>query len=163
MSIRARVEAKIRRRLSVPVLVSDPSQDQANLEAVVIALRAAQGRDDDEAAAQLLPEVEVQAAKVQSHWASVELQNLHPDEWQAASILWQTLETTEHGPEMVTNWHEALPSLIAQSCVDPDLQDEGWWAEQLAKPEWSTGDFDGFRIAILRLNTYSVDPQVPKD
>lgn len=163
MSLRDRLEAKTRRRLSVPVLVSDPSEDQAGLNTLFVALRAAQGRDDEAAAAVLLPQVEAQAEKVQAHWASVELQALPRDEWRAANALWQTVENTEDGPQVVTNWDEALATLIAQSCVDPDLQDTEWWTQQLAKPGWSEGDSHAFRLALLRLNVDTVDPQVPKD
>jgi hypothetical protein len=163
MSLRERLEAKTRRRLSVPVLVSDPSEDQGELQTLLVALQAAQGRDDEEAAARLRAQAEAQADKVRAHWAEVELQAMPKAEWRAANALWQTVETTEDGPQVVTNWDEALAPLIAQSCVDPELQDPEWWAEQLAKPEWSEGDSHTFQLAILRLNVESADPQVPKD
>jgi hypothetical protein len=163
MSLRDRLEAKARRRLSVPVLVSDPSEDQGELNTLFVALRAAQGREDEDAAKLLAAQVDAQAAKVQSHWASVELQALPRDEWRAANALWQTVETTEDGPQVVTNWDEALATLIAQSCVDPELQDTEWWTQQLAKPGWSEGDSHAFQLALLRLNVDSADPQVPKD
>lgn len=163
MNLRERLEAKTRRRLQVPVLVSDPSQDQADLSTLLTALRAAQGRDDADAAAVLTVQVTEQAEKVQEHWAMVELQALPRDEWRAVNRVWQTVETTEDGPQVVTNWAEALAPLVAESCVDPDLRDEDWWAEQLAKPGWSEGDTNALQLALLRLNIESVDPQVPKD
>jgi hypothetical protein len=163
MSLRERLEAKARRRLSVPVLVSDPSQDQAELNTLFVALSAAKGRDDEDAAALLLAQVEDQTEKVQSHWALVWLQSLPKDVWREVNAAWQTVETTEDGPEVVTNWDEALAPLIAESCEDPDLQDEKWWSDQLAKPGWSEGDTNAFKLALLRLNVDAADPQTPKD
>jgi hypothetical protein len=63
---------------------------------------------------------------------------------------------------VVTNWAEALAPLLAESCVDPDLRDAQWWAQQLARPEWSEGDTNALQMALLRLNVDAADPQVPK-
>lgn len=164
MSLRERLEAKekVRRQLAVPILVSDPTQDQVDLNTLAIALQAAQNRDDEGAVKQLLPQVQAQAEKVQAHWESVLLQSLPKDVWRAVNAAWQTTEVTEDGPQVVTDWDEALPPLLAESCVDEDLQDEAWWKVELAKPGWSEGDVNALKLALLRLNVEAVDPQVPK-
>lgn len=161
MNLKERLEGKQRRRLSVPILVSDPSEDQAALSTLLAAFNAATGRDDE--IRLLQPQVEEQAEKVRSHWVQVELQSLPKDVWREVNTAWQTVETTEDGPEVVTNWDEALAPILAASCVDEDLQDESWWSGQLAQPGWSEGDVNALKLAVLRLNVDAVDPQVPKD
>lgn len=162
MSLRSRLEEKARRRLTVPILVSDPSEDQAQAQALYAAFQAATGAQNAEAAKKHEAEFEEAAARIRSHWADVELQAMPRDEWRAANSAWQTVETTEDGPQVVTDWAQALAPLLAESCVDPDLRDVQWWAEQLARPEWSEGDTNALQMALLRLNVDAADPQVPK-
>jgi hypothetical protein len=162
VSLRDRLEAKQRRRIDVPILVSDPTQDQANATALVTALQAALGRNDTGEAERLREQIQAQAEKIKEHWVVVELQAMPRDEWRAATGAWQTVETTEDGPQVVTDWAQALAPLLAESCVDPDLRDEAWWAERLARPEWSEGDTNALQLALLQLNVDAVDPQVPK-
>lgn len=161
-SLRARLEEKTRRRLTVPVRVSDPSEDQSHAQTLYTALQAATGAEDADAAKKLEAELEEVAARIRSHWVDVEMQAMPRDEWRAATSAWQTVETTEDGTQVVTNWAEALAPLLAESCVDPELQDAQWWAQQLARPEWSEGDTNALQLALLRLNVDAVDPQVPK-
>jgi len=161
MNLKERLQGKQRRRLSVPILVSDPSEDQAALTTLLVAVNAAAERPDE--VALLQPQVEEQAEKVRSHWVQVELQSLPKDVWREVNAAWQTVETTEDGPQVVTNWDEALAPLLAASCVDEDVQDEAWWAEQLTQPGWSEGDVNALKLALLRLNVEAIDPQVPKD
>lgn len=163
MSLRSRLEEKTRRRLTVPVLVSDPSEDQAQAQVLYAAFQAATGAQDSVTVKKYEAQLEEAAARVRSHWVDVELQAMPRDEWRSATSLWQTVETTEDGPQVVTDWAEALAPLLAESCVDPDLRDADWWAQQLARPEWSEGDTNALQIALLRLNVDAADPQVPKD
>lgn len=162
MSLKERLEAKQRRRINVPVLISDPAQDQADGMALATALQAALGRDDAPAADRLREQIKEQAEKIAANWAVVELQSMPRDQWRAATATWQTVETTEDGPQVVTDWAQALAPLLAESCVDPELRDETWWAGQLARPEWSEGDSNALQLALLQLNVDAVDPQVPK-
>jgi hypothetical protein len=162
MSLRSRLEEKTRRRLIVPILVSDPSEDQAQMQTLHAAFQAATGAQNAEAAKGYGAELEKVAARVRSHWADVELQAMPRDEWRAATSAWQTVETTEDGPQVVTDWALALAPLLAESCVDEDLRDANWWAGQLARPEWSEGDTNALQLALLRLNVDAADPQVPK-
>jgi hypothetical protein len=162
MSLKERLEGKQRRWLMVPILVSDPSEDQAALSALLVALNAAAGRDDAGAVAQLQPQAEAHADKVRSHWVEVKLLSLPADEWRVATSVWQTVEVSDDGPEVVTNWAEALAPLLAESCADPELQDAEWWAGQLQQPGWSEGDRNALKLALLRLNVEAADPQIPK-
>lgn len=161
--LRARLEEKTRRRLRVPILVSDPSEDQAHAQMLSAALQVATAAQDLEAAQKHEAELQEAAARIRSHWVDVELQAMPRDEWRAATSAWQTVETTEDGPQVVTNWAEALAPLVAESCVDSDLRDASWWSQQLARPEWSEGDTNALQMALLRLNIDAADPQVPKD
>lgn len=163
MSLRSRIEEKTRRRLTVPIRVSDPSEDQAQAQTLYAAYQAAVGAQDADAAAKHEVELEEAAARIRSHWVDVEMQAMPRDEWRAATSAWQTVESTEDGPQVVTNWAEAMAPLLAESCVDPELRDADWWAEQLNRPEWSEGDTNALQMALLRLNVDAADPQVPKD
>lgn len=162
-SLRERLEAKQRRRVTVPILVGDPARDQAELQVLLAAHTAAIGRGDAAEADTLRDRVEQQAAKVREHWVDVQLQAMPRDEWRAATAVWQSVDETEDGPQVVTDWASALAPLLAASCVDEELRDEAWWAERLAGPEWSEGDSNALQLALLQLNVDAVDPQVPKD
>ena len=156
------MEAKQRRRLVVPIRVSDPSEDQAAAQTLQAALNVALAAEDGAAAKQLEPQLHDIVARIRAHWVDVELHSMPRDDWRAVNAAWQTVEATEDGPQVVTNWGEALAPLLAESCVDPELQDAGWWAEQLAQPGWSEGDTTALQVALLRLNVDAVDPEIPK-
>lgn len=162
-SLREQLEQKQRRRAVVPVLVSDPNADVAALNGVAVAMQSAREAGDTDTVTSLLAEIEEQTAKVQAHWAQVELQSLPPAEWEAAVGAWQTIELQDDGPTAVMNWGEGLPALLAVSCIDPDLQEAGWWKEQLASERWSEGDVDALKRAVLTLNIDAAEPRAPKD
>ena len=164
MSLRDRLEGKARRRLSVPVQISDPTEDFRDLNGAAVALEAARTRSaPEEELAPLRALVEELSEKVKQHWAPLELQALHAAEWEIAASNWQKIEVNEDGPVSVMDWTAALPPLLAESCVDPDLKDAEWWAEQLAKPHWTEGDLDALRAAILQLNIDAAGAQAPKE
>lgn len=162
MGLRATLEAKRRRTLAVPILVSDPAQDRETLVGISAALALARERaqrdEADEAAAGVAAQIEAQyddaVAKLRSNWADVALQSLPRGDWEAAQAAYQGSDTLD--------WDAALPALLAVSCVDRELQDEAWWREQLAKPEWSEGDINALRIAVLQLNVEAAEPHTPK-
>lgn len=155
MSLRERLEAKQRRRLTVPILVSDPSSDQHVLNGATVALQVAQGREEPQPdEIEILRAAQEEAADaVQSHFAQVELQAMSDPDWEAAMAAWS-------GDEI--DWAKALAPLLAQSCVAEELQDEQWWSERLADPAWSRGDLDALKAALLRLNVTAANPIVPK-
>lgn len=154
MSQRERLASKRRRTLDVPVLVSDPSQDQQTLMEVTAALGVARGREPDATTAELERTQQDLAEKVQEHWVMVRLQSLSSDDWEVV--------TAECQGEDGIDWTRALPVLLSASCTDPELQDEDWWREILAKPEWSDGDKNALRIGLWQLNVIAADPTVPK-
>jgi hypothetical protein len=149
------LEAKQRRRLTVPVLVSDPSADQHVLSGATVALQMALSRDEPEAAEieTLRKAQEEAAAAVQAHFVEVELQAMPSSDWEAAMAAWS-------GDEV--DWSAALAPLLAQSCVEEELQDEQWWSECLAGEAWSEGDLDTLKVSLLRLNVTAANPIVPK-
>lgn len=155
MSLRERLEAKQRRRLTVPILVSDPSSDQHVLNGATVALQVAQAREEPEAdEIETLRKVHEEAtAAVQAHFVEVELQAMPSPDWEAAMAAWS-------GDEV--DWSAALAPLLAQSCVDEDLRDEKWWSECLAGDAWTEGDLDALKMALLRLNVTAASPIVPK-
>lgn len=155
MSLRERLEAKQRRRLTVPILVSDPSVDQHVLNGATVAFQLAQAREapePDEIEALRQAQEEASAA-VQAHFVEVELQAMSGSDWEAAMAAWS-------GDEV--DWSAALAPLLAQSCVDEDLRDEQWWSDCLAGEAWSEGDLDALKMALLRLNVTAASPIVPK-
>ena len=164
MSLRDRLEAKQRRRLVVPIQVSDPTADYRDLAGVAHARELAKERGaGEEELAGLQTQMDELAEKVKGHWVAVELQSLSAAEWEIAASNWQTIEVNEDGPMAVMDWAEALAPLLAESCTDPGLKDAGWWAEQLAQEHWSEGDIEALRAAVLRLNVDAAGSQAPKD
>ena len=163
MSLRQQLEEKQRRRLVVPIRVSDPKDDQAQAETLQAALSVAIAAEDTGTIDGLQQQMLEVADRIRSHWAWVELEAMPRDQWRAVTSAWQTVDTTEDGPQVVTNWAEALAPLLAESCTDPELKDADWWAGQLDRPEWSEGDTNALQIALLQLNVDAVNPQVPKD
>lgn len=157
MSLRERLEQKQRRRLVVPIQASDPSQDHEAYVGSSAALQIAQAKDDSspEYVAQLEKQLADAGDRYRSHYVEIELQALSRDDWEAAMHRWQGDETID--------WAAALAPLLAESCTDVDLQDEAWWVVQLSKPEWTEGDTDSLRMAILTLNVEAMEPRYPKD
>jgi hypothetical protein len=152
-SLRERIEAKTRRTASLPILVGDATSATA---AVTEALRllqnfqAAAPDDPDEAyraEEQRLREALQATLNAQAEMVlHVRLQALPADEWEA---IFGPIEPDENGD---ISLDEVRATLLAASCVDEELRDEGWWEEQLARPEWSKGDKLAINQTLLDLN-----------
>lgn len=159
MSLREQLEQKQRRRLVQPIQVSNPSADQQVWMGVTAALQMAQNKPDDErddaAIASLQTQQEASWERVRTHYVDVELQSMRRDDWNAAMTEW-------HSDDGV-NWAAALAPLLAASCIDPDLQDVGWWQARLDEDAWSEGDTNSLRMALLALNVDGLDARLPKD
>lgn len=158
MSLRDRLTGKQRRRVVVPVQITDPSEDRHILHGAMVALAQAEGRDTPEPAEiQALTEAVTAAeARLRAHTADVELLAL-------GSVRWGEIEAEYVTPDGDTlDWKRALPEILAESCTDTDVQDADWWAERLADPAWSEGDVEALRLAVLHLNVRAPDPVVPK-
>lgn len=155
MSLRDRLEAKQRRRTVVPVHLSDAAEAHEALMGVRVALALAESKPADEQDADVVQKLRAQVAdseaELAEHVVSVELQALERADWRAV------LDRVE-----ASGWDEILPDVIAESCVDPDLQDVAWWRAQFARPEWSDGDVMAFRIALGELNTAAPQAHAPK-
>jgi hypothetical protein len=153
--LRERLAAKARRQLVVPILVSDASTDQHTFNGAMVALQLAQAREDPQPGEveNLTKAVQDAAEAVKAHYVDVHMQALTAADWEAAMAKW-TGDTVD--------WAAALPPLLAESCVDEELQDEQWWRERLGDESWTEGDIDALRRALLLLNVSAADPSVPK-
>ena len=160
-SLRERLAAKERRRLVVPIQISDSSEEERTWMGAVAAHQH-QFEKGAEANADLLSQLEkqVDAAndRFRAHYADVTLQALSRADWEAATAKWQT----EDGEPGQMDWAAALAPLLAESCVDEDLQDEQWWRDTLTQPNWTEGDVDSLRAALLQLNVYALEARYPK-
>lgn len=159
MSLRDLIEAKARRTEVLPISVGDTSAAAA---AVTIARAALETYEQQLAARRESGEEEVdaQAKQIEEHLqaelvdavgrqaatvALVELQSLDDDVWDA---IMDDIEDDGDGPDLSS----VRAALVAASCVDEDLRDESWWAEQFARPAWSKGDLIAVNNTLLRLN-----------
>lgn len=157
MSARERLAAKQRRRLVVPIQITDPTEDYNILRGTMAALQAAEARGEDTQPGEVegLATTAADAlASVKAHYCDVALQAMEATLWEQAMARWSGGDSID--------WPAALSPLLAASCVDPDLQDEAWWHEVLGQPAWSEGDRDQLKSALLRLNVTAADPIVPK-
>lgn len=156
-SLRERLAAKQRRRLVVPIQITDPSVDQQAWMGVAAAIEIQRGKDEPDQAvlANLEQQLEAANQRVQQHFADIELQSLPPAEYEAARGEW----LDEDGN---LNWAEALAPLLEVSCVDPDLRDADYWRELMSGDTWTEGDTNALRMAILHLNIYAPDVRIPK-
>lgn len=157
MSLRNRLAAKRRRTLVVPVQVEDDTTQRADAEKARRALLAAALGDGT------TPEVK-QAAQDAVDAAEAALAATRED------IVFQALDPDD--AERITSEHTGedgrivestiLPVLAAACAVDPDLQDESWWAEQLNGGSWALGERDGLYRDLLDLNLSRPRPGTPK-
>ncbi len=152
-SLRERLAAKARRTCTVPVQVSDPgparaAHDAAQRRVLALTLSVAEDRDDEEHAAALekaQAALDVAQAELDEHFVMVEFQALADDEYEAIVARF----SDEEG---ALDRHAATPLLAAACAVDESLRDADWWAEQLARPQWSTGEALALHVELLNLN-----------
>jgi hypothetical protein len=156
-SIRELLAQKQRRRLVVPIQISDPSEAQQQWMGVAAALEMQRGKDDvdDKVLENLQAQLVAAEERANSHFAHVELQSLPPAEWEAVQVEWRD-------DDGAIDWAQALAPLLAASSVDPELQDADYWRELMAGESWTEGDTTALRMAILQLNVYAPDARVPK-
>lgn len=155
--LRAKLEAKERRRLAVPIQASDPSRDYEAYLGTSAALVSAQANKESspDYVAQLAKQLAEGEQRYRDHFVEIELQAMSRDDWEAAMSRWQ-------GDEVI-DWAAALAPLLAESCTDTELQDAEWWRAQLGKPEWTEGDTDALKSALLTLNVMAFEARYPKD
>ena len=145
---------KQRKRLIVPIQVTDATEDHEQWMAVATALELAKQRDDTDAVSRLEEELTAVSDRYRSHWVRIELQALSANDWEMAMREWHDGDTVD--------WARALSPLLAQSCVDTSLRDTDQWRERLERPEWTEGDRYALRAGLLQLNTLASDPVAPK-
>jgi hypothetical protein len=152
-SVRERLAAKARRTCTVPVQVSDPgparaAHDDAQRRVLALTLAVAEHGDDEQRAAALAEAntaLDVARAALDEHFVHVEFQALADDEYEAIVARFSD-------DEGALDRRAATPLLAAACAVDESLRDPDWWAEQLARPEWSTGEALALHVELLNLN-----------
>lgn len=169
MSLRDRIEAKAARTVLLPLQVGDSAGAAAEVTTIrealgihnqLLAQRVAEGGEETEEdrtrAESLREQLNAARQREAETVVMVELQALAPDVWD------QILERLPEGEDGV-DLTEVRAALLAESCVDPDLRDEEWWAEQLARPVYSKGDLLSINTMLLRLNLNVPDGRQGKD
>lgn len=159
MSLRQKIEAKAARTAVLPIQVGDAAAAAAEVATVRAALsihnellrqRVEEGgeelEEDRRRADSLREQLGAAVAAERETVVSVTLRALPPDLWDA--ILEAAPEDEEEGVDLSA----VRAALLAESCVDEDLRDEAWWAEQLARPSYSKGDLLAINRVLLELN-----------
>ena len=160
-SLRTRLESKRRRRVVFPVQITDPSEALEELAAARRRLTLLEftdrPEDDDEMVAARAAVDEAQAAH-DEHYAHVEFQSIPSADLEALMAAHRKPDNPEE-----TDYEAIAAPLAAASAIDEDLRDEAWWAEQLARHEWTLGEKGKLASALIDINYRSPDPAVPKD
>lgn len=157
--IRERLAAKKRRRIEFPVQLSDPGDALERLERAqkaITLLDYAGVPADDERRVSAQAELDAAIAERDEHFEYVQFQALGPDDFEA-------LAATFRNDAGDLDTKALLAPLAAACAVDPDLQDEEYWAEQLTSDVWSNGEREQLSGGLLALNWSAPGAQVPKD
>ncbi|RBY82682.1 hypothetical protein [Blastococcus sp. TF02A-26] len=163
MSLRARIEGKARRTATFPLQVGNVAAAAAAVAVCQAALDRhlntatdpAESTEEtlrfEERSAELRREL-AQAQQAEADTVVlIELQSLDDDVFDA--VLGDA-PRDDDGDVDLTGVRAAL---LAASCIDEELQAESWWAEQLARPEYSKGDLLALNNALLALNLNTPD------
>lgn len=162
MTLRDLIEAKQRRTVTWPLLVGNPSAAAAEVETfrkaydlhqAALAEKRRAGKRPTKADLQregkVKADLKAALGRMAATVVNIELQSLPDDEWEG---LFGSIEPDENGEFDLGPIQAAL---LAASCIDPDLQDADWWAEQLKRPEWTDGDKAAISRTLLELNVYA--------
>ncbi|WP_182112887.1 hypothetical protein [Actinotalea sp. JY-7876] len=158
-SIRDRLAAKARRRVVIPVLVSDPTEDRRRAAVADAEFLAAQARPARAGDLPALQEAAAAArAAVAQHFEDVAFRALRPDDLEAL--------IAEHSKGEEPD-RDALRAALAAECAEDEaLRDEAWWREQLdpKTTSWSSGERDQLYFELLTGLHYTVPAAaLPKD
>ena len=161
MGLRDLIEGKQRRTAKVPILIGNPSAAAGEVATFQVALAAHLAEIDGKKRAgkkptkadqdrekQLRADLEESMQRQAALVVDVEVQSLPEDEWEAA------LATLPEEARDSYELNDILAVLLAASCVDPELQDAGWWTEQLKRPTWTDGDKSAISRTLLELNVF---------
>lgn len=159
MSLKARLEAKARRRVTVRVQVTDPAQDVRRAdEARAFLLHAQLVPERADQVPSLEAAVKEADKAVDAHYVDVVFEQLHDVDFEAVVAA----HTTDDGVDQ----DAVLPVLAAACAVEEDLRDEEWWTEQLdpSKGSWNPGERDHLYYKLYTELHYAVPSgAVPKD
>lgn len=157
MSLRDQIAAKSRRRVVVPVQVTDLGGDGPRAaEARTFALAAQINGSTTEQLDAALAALDVAVAAVNVHFADVEFQALSPDDFEA-------LVNRHTDPAGDINQSAFCAELAAACAVDESLTEADWWAAQFASGSWSKGEFDSlYHQLFTQLNYSAPGPALPK-
>lgn len=150
MSLRERLEAKARRRFTIQVAVEDTTEAQKRLHDARMERLAGMASNRPEVDTSVLDAAITDAeAALDALYADVVIQAMQPGDFEALV----DAHTTDEGD---IDRAAFLPPALAASAEDEDLQDEDWWAEQLARPTWTDGERALLFQAVHALNDPSV-------
>ncbi|MGN8245235.1 hypothetical protein ACTHAM_002354 [Cellulomonas soli] len=149
MSLRDRLAAKARRRVSFPVQVSDPTADQERAAGARTQLAVGQATGITSESIEALREAVTAAdAAVEAHFVDVEFEALAPD------LFEELLAANAPGGDVD---QPAMRIALAAACaVDEELRDEQWWAEQFASGAWSPGELADLYYRLFTVLHYTV-------
>lgn len=156
-SLRERLEAKARRRVTIPVQVAeDPAEVARFVEgarALLSTLRHTEPPDDKAISS---AEVALTAAEeaLAACWVHIPFQALLPADMEALLAEHATTGTDEDDRVI-------LPHLAAECVLDPDLRDAAWWHDQITGV-WSYGERTKFTADLFALNYSAASGNVPK-
>lgn len=157
LSLRERLEAKARRRVTLPVQVGDdPTPAVQLVEGATFALAVARGAETVDEAAVATAEEALAAAQagLAEHWVHVEFVALDPDDM-------ERLLAAHQGADGELDTDSAVPYLAAECAVDESLGDPQWWADHITA-KWSYGERTQFTSDLFNLNYSAPSRNVPK-
>lgn len=156
-SLRERLEAKRRRRITHHVLVDNPEPLQEELTANRRAQAAAVLNSDvcpDE-----LDELRQREAELVTALADcvvqVEFQALAPGDFEAL-VAEHTIPDPADGAAVDSG--ALLPVLAAHCAVDESLRDEQWWTEILAQDVWTSAEKSTLYYRLFNELNYALPP-----
>lgn len=155
--LRKRLEAKQRRRESIPVQVDnipDGAEEAVDAAQTNLRMLVLSGKPDDDPLVLAAHKALDQArAAIAACFVRVEFQTIDEADMEALAAA----ATTEDG-SLDT---KAITAPLAAACaVDEDLRDEDWWAAQI--PMWSHGERVSFGTRLVELNYSAPGARVPK-
>lgn len=154
-SLRERLAAKARRRVVVPVQVSDPTQDLGHAEAAKAEYDAARVRAAGaEELARLAHAAAVAVRDVAEHYVSAAFTAMHRADFNA-------LVGTHTRDDGEVDAEALAPQMLAACADDESLRDADWWREVLAS--WSSGEWLSLYSAVFAVNGARPPAYVPKD
>lgn len=158
-SLRDRLDRKGPRKITIPILVDDHVAAAAVLQAATVAADAAAFNPavDEVERERLEHERDLAEQAYRDCWAEVEFRG-HPAEVEAL-VVEHTLEDAGDGEPGVDR-AAVLPKLAALCAVDIELQDEAWWADQLASDAWTDAERDHLWAMLFAHLHYSLPSPV---